>query len=48
MLHMKFQNEGNFTASDGWLTLWKKQHEAHFLRVCREKVSADVTGANEF
>jgi hypothetical protein len=48
ILHSKLGEKGNFSASDGWLTRWKKRHGVHFLGVCGEKLSADQPAANDF
>lgn len=48
ILHSKLGEKGNFSASDGWLTRWKKRHGVHFLGVCGEKLSADQPAASDF
>lgn len=48
IFHSKFGEKANFTASDGWLTRWKKRRGVHFLRVCEEKISADQPAVNYF
>ncbi|XP_054256871.1 jerky protein homolog-like [Macrosteles quadrilineatus] len=48
ILHGKLGEEGEFVASEGWLSRWKKRHGVHFLGVCGEKLSADPAGAAEF
>jgi hypothetical protein len=37
-----------FTASDGWLTRWKKRHGIRQLKICGEKLSADAAAVKEF
>lgn len=48
ILHKKLEGNDTFTASDGWLSRWKKRHGVHFISVCGEKMSADQPAANEF
>lgn len=38
----------SFSASDGWLDRWKKRHGVRQLKVCGEKLSADVSAAKKF
>lgn len=37
-----------FVASEGWLSRWKKRYDIRQYFVCGEKLSADITGANNF
>lgn len=38
----------DFTASDGWLTRWKKRHGVRALRICGEKLSANIAAVQDF
>ena len=48
ILHSKLQDAVTFSASDGWLSCWKKRHRVHFIGVCGEKLSADPSAASDF
>lgn len=48
ILHAKLGGKDTFTASDGWLSRWKKRHGVHFISVCGEKMSADQPAASGF
>lgn len=48
ILHSKLQPEEAFSASEGWLSRWKKRHGVHYIGVCGEKLSADPTAAKNF
>lgn len=37
-----------FTASDGWLGRWKKRHGIRNLKICGEKLSADMSAVDDF
>lgn len=47
LLHSKIEDGGQFSASEGWLTRWKKRHGVHFIGVCAEKLSADALAASK-
>lgn len=48
ILHSKLQDASTFSASEGWLTRWKKRHGVHFIGVCGEKLSANPSAASDF
>lgn len=48
LISRQFPDMDRFTASAGWLDRWKKRYGVRQLRVCGEKLSADISVIDNF
>lgn len=48
ILNKKLKGDECFTASEGWLSRWKKRHGIHLLTISGEKLSADQAASSRF
>ncbi|KAJ4429532.1 hypothetical protein ANN_21701 [Periplaneta americana] len=46
-MHKKYGGD-NFSASDGWLSMWREKYDVRPLAICRERMSANTVAAEEY